>query len=152
MRSVIDARVLLAPALIGLALAGCGGAGAPRGDDAQARRQLSAVSALYGEYLQLHNNVPPKDQAAFHSFLNENGGSRLKLYNADSVDQLLKSPRDGQPFLVVVGKRLAPPDSPGTPWAAHEQTGVDGKRLAVQVRGATEELSPEQFSAQFPSK
>jgi len=113
---------------------------------------LTAVAVLYGEYLQLHNNVPPKDQAAFHNFLNEDGGSRLKLYHADSVDQLLKSPRDGQPFLVVVGKRLAPQDSPGTPWAAYEQTGVDGKRLAAQVRGATEELSPEQFTAQFPSE
>ena len=59
--------------------------------------------------------------------------------------------RDGQ-FVVVYGKRLAPSESPGTPWAAYEQTGVDGKRFAVQVRGANEELSPEQFAAQFPSK
>jgi hypothetical protein len=148
----MDARVLLAPALIGLALAGCGRNAAPSGDDALARRQMSVIAMLYGEYLQAHNNFPPKDEAAFRGFLNENGGSLLKLYNVPDLDKLLTSPRDGQKFVVVYGKRIAPKDSPGTPWAAHEQTGVDGKRLAVQVRGATEELSPEQFSAQFPSK
>jgi hypothetical protein len=154
MRRVIHGGVLLAPALMlaGFALMGCGGGDVPKGDDALARRKLAVIAVLYGDYLQTHNNVPPKDEAAFRSFLTEQNDSRLKEYNVTNLDDLFISPRDGQKFAVVFGKRLAPPDAPGTPWAAYEQTGVDGKRLATQVRGATEELSPDQFSAQFPSK
>jgi hypothetical protein len=157
MRSVRvkDESLLIAPALslvalIGLALIGCRDAAAPAGNDALARRQVSLVAMLYGQYLQSHNNLPPADEAAFRSFLNEYGGSRLKEYNIDNLDKLLTSPRDGQPFGIVYGKRLAPADSPGTPWAAYEKTGVDGKRLAAQARGATVELTPEQFAATFP--
>ena len=121
--------------LIGvLSLVGCGGGSEGGGDDYQTRRQLSLVAEIYGDYLGTHGNAAPKDDAEFRVFLTEYAAKRLKAYNVADVDELLKSPRDGQPFTIVCGKRLAPPDSPNTPWAAYEQTGVDGTRLAAQVR------------------
>jgi hypothetical protein len=134
-----------------MGLVGCGGSSvANGGDEVLARRQLSVIATLYGEYLQANNNVPPKDEEAFRSFLNEDSGSRLKFYNVDNLDELLISARDNQPFVIVSGQRRAAKDSPDAPWAAYERTGVEGKRLAAQVRGAMEELTPEQIVSEFP--
>lgn len=134
-----------------LGLVGCGGSAAANGDDEMlARRQLAVMANLYGEYLQANNNIPPKDEEAFHSFLNEDSGSRLKTYNVNHLDELFISARDKQPFVIVCGQRLASKDMPDAPWAAYERTGVEGKRLAARVRGATEELTPEQFGSEFP--
>lgn len=132
-------------------LAGCGSSSvANDGDEALARRQLAVVANLYSEYLQANNNLPPKDEAAFHNFLNQDFGSRLKVYNVDHLDELLVSARDKQPFVIVYGQLLTPKNSPDTPWAAYERTGIAGKRLATKVRGTTEELTPEQFTSEFP--
>jgi hypothetical protein len=149
-QSLATAVVFVAMGGLGLVV-GCGGSSvANGGDDSLAHRQLAVMANLYGEYLQANNNIPPKDEAAFLSFLNEDSGSRLKIYNVDNLDELLISARDKQPFVIVCGQRRAPKDSPDTPWVAYERTGVEGKRLAAQVRGATEELTPEQIKSEFP--
>jgi len=125
--------------------AGCGGGVSPTGGDAdfQTRRSMSAVASFYGDYLSAHG-APPKDEAAFRAFLQERS-KQIERMNIGGVDGLLKSPRDEQPLVVVYGKRIAPPDSPHMPWAAFEQTGVDGKRMAAQVRGSIEELTTEEI-------
>ena len=61
---------------------------------------------MYGSFMQEHNGAPPKDEAEFKSFLAKYAAKRLKPYNVDSVDELLISPRDEQPFVVVYGKKL----------------------------------------------
>jgi hypothetical protein len=113
-------------------------------DDFQARRSMSALASFYGDYLSA-NGAPPKDEAAFRAFLDERQ-QRIDRMKLGGVDGLLMSPRDGQPLVVVYGKRLAPPDSPNTPWAAFEQTGVDGRRMAAKVRGSVDELSSEEIA------
>ena len=135
-----------------LSLVGCGRGAEVSGTDYQANRQLSLVAEMYGNFMQEHNGAPPKDEAEFKSFLAKYAARRLEPYNVDSVDELLISPRDEQPFVVVYGKKLVSKDSPNTPWAAYEQTGVDGKRLAAQVRGVLEEYTPDEFSAKVPAK
>jgi hypothetical protein len=134
-----------------LSLAGCGGGSEVSGTDYQARRQLSLIAEMYGNYMQ-ERGGPPKDEGEFKAFLTEWAARRLEPYNVESVDELLVSPRDEQPFVVVYGKKLVSKDAPNSPWAAYEQTGVDGKRLAAQVRGVLEEYSPEEFAAQVPAK
>lgn len=131
-------------------LVGCGGFGAGSGNDEQARRQLSLLADIYGDFLNGHGGAAPKDDAEFRAIL-PSYERRVKA-TAGDVDALLTSPRDGQPFVIVVGKSIVPKDSPTTPWAAYESTGVDGKRLAAQVRGAVLELSPEEFAQQFPGR
>lgn len=136
-----------------LAVAGCGGGGPPggKGVDQQTRVAMNKISQFYGEYLGLHRSVPPRDAATFRTFL-ESRPNELKQRRIDDLNQLLKSPRDGQPYTIVCGKRRAPADAPQYPWAAYEQTGVDGKRMAVQVRGGAHELSQEEFAREFSAK
>ena len=146
-----DGRLLrqVAACAVLLAVVGCGGDISPTGGgaDFQTRRQMSALASFYGDYLSAHG-APPADEAAFRTFLQEYS-KRIERMDIGGVDGLLKSPRDEQPLVVVYGKRLVPADSPNTPWAAHEQTGVDGKRMAVQVRGVIEELTADEIAKQF---
>jgi hypothetical protein len=135
-----------------LSLVGCGRGSEVSGTDYQANRQLSLIAEMYGNYMQEHGGAPPKDEAAFKTFLAKYAARRLEPYNVESVDELLVSPRDEQPFVVVYGKKLVSKDAPNAPWAAYEHTGVDGKRLAVQVRGVLEEYPPDEFSAKVPVK
>ena len=141
-------RIGAAALLLGVAaILGCGGVSPTGGgDDFQTRRMLGLVATFYGDFLA-ERGAPPKDDAAFRAFFQERSQQleRMKL----DVDTLLTSPRDGQPFVVVYGKRVAPPGSPNTPWAAYEQTGVDGKRLAAQVRGQIVELTTEEIDKQI---
>jgi len=109
---------------------------------------MSVLSEFYGDYLQSHKGHPPKDSADFHKYL-ESRSEDLNIYNVDSPDQLFTSSRDGKPLVIVCGKRLAPADSPGTPWAAYEQMGVDGKRFAVRVHGGIHELSDDEIAQIF---
>ena len=102
---------------------------------------MNALANLYGMYLDSHQGRPPKDEKEFRAYL-DSMPQALAAYNVTQVDQMLTSPRDGQPFVIIFGKKkIAPADSPGTPWAAYEQTGIDGKRFAVQVRGGVKILS-----------
>jgi hypothetical protein len=125
---------------------GCGGGVSPTGGDAdfQARRRLSTVASFYGDYLGAFG-APPKDQAAFRTFLDEREAG-IKRMGVSGVDELLTSPRDSQPIVVIYGKKVAPPDSPNTPWACYEQTGVDGKQMAAQVRGEVKELAADEIA------
>jgi hypothetical protein len=136
--------------LIGLAATlGCGGVSPTGGgDDFQTRRMLGLVATFYGDFLS-ERGAPPKDEADFRAFLQERS-KRLERMSL-SADELLTSPRDGQPFVIVYGKRVAPPDSPNTPWAAYEKEGVDGKRLAAQVRGQIVELTADEIAKQLQS-
>jgi len=110
----------------------------------QTKVTMNVLSIIYGEYLDFHNANPPKDIGAFRKYL-ESRAEDLKRYNVEKIDQLLISPRDGQPFVIICGKRSAPSDSPDMPWAAYEQNGIEGKRLAVQVRGGVHELIAEEI-------
>ena len=134
-----------AAALLMAAALGCGGGVSPTGggDEFQTRRMLGLVATFYGDFLG-ERGAPPKDEADFRAFLQERS-QRLENMSL-SIDELLTSPRDGQPFVLVYGKRIAPPDSPNTPWAAYEKEGIDGKRLAAQVRGQIVELTSEEIA------
>jgi len=142
-------------AVLAVGLLACGGCGvkeAPvlQGSDRQTRVVMNVLSVFYGEYLDSHQGTPPKHSDDFRKYL-ESRVDDLKTYKVDSPDQLMTSPRDAKPFTIVCGQRLAPSDSPGTPWAAYEQTGVNGKRMAVTVRGGAHELSADEIAQKFPT-
>jgi hypothetical protein len=134
-----------------LLLAGCGGNAG--GNSAEANRQtaiaLKLAGIAYGQYLASHGGAPPQDVAAFRKYVESKLGE-LQANGVTSAEDLLVSPRDGQPLIVVCGKRLTPPDQPDAPWAVYEATGVDGKRMIASARGAVVELSPEEFAQQAP--
>jgi hypothetical protein len=134
-----------------LAAAGCGGVSPTGGDaDFQTRRSMSMLASYYAEYMSAYG-APPKDEAAFRDYLQQNA-ERIDRLEIGGVDGLLKSPRDEQPLVIVYGKAIAPADSPNSPWVAHEQTGVDGKLMAVRVRSEVVELTPEEVAQEFTLK
>lgn len=145
----LSKRLIGIVVLAGAAALGCGGGVSPTGGDAdfQTRRSMSVLASFYAEYISA-NGAPPKDEAVFRTFLTESS-KRIERMELGGVDGLLKSPRDGQPLVVVYGKRIAPAGAPNSPWVAHEQTGVDGKMMAAKVRGEVEELTADEIAKQF---
>lgn len=141
----VDIWLLLAWA----SLVGCGGSVSPTGGDAdfQTRRSMSQLASYYGDYMSAYG-APPKDEAAFRAFLQERS-KQIERMDIGGVDGLLKSPRDGQPLVVIYGKPRIPAKSRSTPWVAYEQVGVDGKRMASKVRGGVDELTAEQIAREF---
>jgi hypothetical protein len=109
-------------------------------NDRQTRLVMNVLSVFYGEYLDSHQGMPPKDIESFRLYL-ESQSQELERYNVNDLDQIMTSPRDGQPLVIICGKRIAPADSPGSPWAAYEQVGVNNKKLMVRVRGGAHEFS-----------
>ncbi|MBA3482551.1 MAG: hypothetical protein H0T51_12120 [Pirellulales bacterium] len=136
-------------AALTVATVGCGGSVSPTGGDVdfQTRRSMSTLASYYGDYMSA-TGAPPKDETAFRAYLTESA-ERIDRMDVGGVDGLLKSPRDGQPLVVVYGRPIAPPAAPNSPWVAHEQTGVDGKMMASKVRGEVEELTPDEVAKEF---
>lgn len=144
--------VLVAVLVTGMfSSAGCSSAKPePNDSDRMTRAVLGIVAEFYADFLQSHHGKPPQDNADFHKYL-ASRAEDLKLYNVESPDQLHSSHRDERPLVIISGRIVAPPDSPDSPWAAHEQKGIDGKRLAVRVRGGIHELSEDEIAEIFES-
>jgi hypothetical protein len=132
----------------GLMVAGCSKATRP--DNPQAKGIMTVLGLEYGDYLASHNDVPPKDLAAFRAFL-ESRPEKMTEYRVDAIDKLFTSPRDGQPITVVSGVAKPVLDAGGYALAAYETVGVDGKRLVSNVRGGVGEMTAEEFSQAYPS-
>ena len=63
--------------------------------------------------------------------------------------RLLRSTRDGEEFVVVWGLDLNTTSQDTT--IAYERTGVDGKRMVVDLAGDVSEVTPEEFAKlKFP--
>lgn len=136
-----------------VALAGCGKDVHPSatGVDRDTRIVLNALAECYSTYMQTHRGRPPQDEAAFRKFL-QTQQTTLELYEIESVDALLKSPRDGEPFQVLYGKTIPVGDSGGDQYVAFEQTGIDEFRMAVRSRGGVDLLNRDDFNAQIGSR
>jgi hypothetical protein len=117
--------------------------------DRQTAIALKLAGIAYGEYLAANRGAPPKDAAALRKHI-ESRLPDLQANRVTSADDLLISPRDGQPFVVITGQRLAPPDDVEAPWVLYEATGAGGKRMVGSARGVVVELSPEEFVRQLP--
>jgi len=143
---------VVALAVAVLAQLGCGGSpAAPTGADRQVRAAMTVLSQQYGAYATEHNGTPPKDEAAFRGYL-QSRLEDLSIYNVKSPDDLLVKGRDGQPLQIVYGAKMSIADRPEYIWAAYEQTGVGGKRLASDSRGGVYELDAAEFNKQLPGK
>lgn len=80
----------------------------------------------------------PRDEGELRRFLGETGA-------AVDPDQLLRSPRDGQPYVIRYGSRLDP-DGRNTV-LAHEKDGVGGRRYVITLSRDVRLLSEQEFSA-----
>jgi hypothetical protein len=113
---------------------------------------LDILATFYKEYLDSHRGIPPKDMESLREYL-QTQAETIELYKQrnliGSLEELLTSARDEQPFVIMFGKLVELSEMPGAVWIAHEQTGVDGKRMASRLQGGVDVLDAEQFAREF---
>jgi hypothetical protein len=102
---------------------------------------------FYGAYLADHRGRPPKDEQTFREYLTSKQEALQKA--SLTVDDMFKSPRNGEPFVWVYGKK-PPVGSSGVSYFGYEKTSVDGTRLVLGSRGSYERLDDSQFRKAFP--
>jgi hypothetical protein len=121
-----------------ISLAGCG-SGPKVLPLSNAELHLAHVAAAYSE-AQDQLGHPPKNAEEIKPYLKEFG----------NPDELLVSPNDGQPYVIIWGvdmSRGGPTDYKGM-WAilAYEQKGSGGKRIVTDTRGRPLTVPEEDFS------
>jgi hypothetical protein len=134
--------------LTGLLLTiGCGGSSTSTKMDADDYTALRSASTMFSQYMGANNGKTPPDEQAFRAFLETKKDVLDKA--GHTVDQLLTSPRNGEPLVFVYGK--TPVNGPmGMTYFAYEKTPVDGKRLVLASRGMFEQMDEAQFRKFFP--
>jgi hypothetical protein len=133
--------------LVGALTVGCGKS-ATESTGAIDAKTTRRMALLYGGYMDVHGNRPPKDEAAFRDYLRSQ-----EKFLADaglSIDQMFVSPRDGQPLHWFYGN-TSPMDAAGTRYFAYEKSPVDGKRLVIGIGGQFREFDEEEFKRVFPN-
>ena len=138
------ARVGLAGCLLGLVVAppGCSSSRKPE-SHGHAGAVLGEVTKAYVGYMRAHGFQPPASEAQFKTVLAELGTTALKRAGVHSVDELLVSPRDSQPFVVEYGKNAKKYLDRGI--VAFEQVGKDGRRLVGYDLGYVADVDQQAF-------
>lgn len=85
---------------------------------------LSHIDRAYHAALQKLNR-PPANLEQLRPFLAEFG----------NPDEILKSPRDGESYVIIYGIDLRKPFPMPPPVWAHEKTGLNGKRWCMTALG-----------------
>lgn len=136
--------------LLVIASVGCGGTQSASQETESSN--LKPLAVFYGRYVAQHRGQPPANEAEFKKFLSSLPPEELQQFAVDSVESLLVSSRDGQPYVVVYGKPTGPPLGPGgMPIIAYEQTGVNGKRFVASSIGGIEEVDAARFQELVPT-
>ena len=118
-------------ALVAFSFGGCD-ASAPEVNP-KTEAQFKVLGILYGKYMGNTRGKPPANAEQFLDFLKGKKPSWEKIVN--SAEQLLVSPRDNEPLKVLYGEDVTKQRQTASPWIAYEQSGVDGMRQVVSVRG-----------------
>lgn len=128
-------RFLACFALVLVALSGCSSPPTKLDDPtANATTQFNQLSGAYMQAYQIKRKPLSAEDLKAH----------LKANGRDT--SLLISPRDNQPIVIVpLTPNLQVPEGE-RPILAYEQTGLDGKRLTVDVRGLVKLVPDEEFA------
>jgi hypothetical protein len=102
---------------------------------------LRLVAVLYSQYLSAHGGEAPADAVDFRAFVESLGPGVLQRAGLSGIDDLLVSPRNGEPFAI----KYEDGD-----WAldgaiAYEQEGSDGTRYMATDLGSVSEITEAQF-------
>ena len=106
---------------------------------------MQTLAISYSRYLAQNGGKMPASEAVFKKYIARRGTKFLAERGIKNVDELFISPRDGQPLVVSYGTRKIVRGFSPDPIVAHEQTGVEGKRLVAFPSGAVIDLDPEMF-------
>jgi hypothetical protein len=131
---------------LALAATGCGApAAAP---NSAAADQLKVLGILYGRFVAQNGGNRPANEGQLSKFLDQQRGS-WEGFGLASAKEFLASPRDGQPLVVLYGAARGAASGPTSPYVARESAGVDGVRLAVDMRGGIESLAEADWRQHF---
>jgi hypothetical protein len=131
-------RFALLLCLAALAVVGCGKPEVkPLDEETMAAvRHFQKIGAAYNRAYQAKRK-PPSSANDLKPYLKDAGGG------AD----LLVSPNDGKPVVIVPGVAMdATPADDEQSIVAYDQTGVNGKRMMVDVRGMVHTVSDQEFA------
>lgn len=112
-----------------LVLSGCGGAVENHPVD-PTRQRLIALGQAYGRVVS-KGKTPAKI-----------ADLEAELKTLGDPEELTKSARDGQPFVILWGTRFTEPEAK---MYMHENEGQGGKRFVLMTDGASYEVSDERF-------
>ena len=107
-----------------------------------AHENLMKIGSAYIQF-NAKNKRPPKSVEEIKPLLKEFG----------SIDRLLRSPRDGEPYVICWGVDLLVPAkwARSTPILAYEKRGAEGTRYVLTTLRSVQQMSDEQFEqASFP--
>ena len=131
-------RFAMLACLAALLLAGCKAPEVKPIDEEtmKAARHLQKIGVAYNRAYQA-NGEAPKSADDLKKFLKEEG---------DAADPLI-SLNDGKPVVIVPGVPKEAPQEPGLQSiVAYEQTGVNGKRMMVDIRGMIHTVTDLEFA------
>jgi hypothetical protein len=136
--------VLSALALAVMAVAGCGGGKHQAIEDPQ-RRHIMQMASIYRAYLTAHDNKPPASTEALKEWALKQPKDKLGIQ--DSVEDALKSPRDGEPYGFI-----PPPKQKRGPQTVqvYEKVGVKGNHITAGEMGALSELTDKELEQMLP--
>ena len=117
-----------------LALAGCSKPPPPQEEPAVVNLRRIVQAFDVAEY-KLRR--APKNEEELKRFIGETGAT-------GDPDQILRSPRDGQPYVVLYGTPLDP-DGRDT-ILAYEKDGVEGKRYVISLSRDVKLLAEDEFA------
>ena len=100
---------------------------------------LKPIATLYGQYIGQHRGRPPASEEAFREFIEKEGSAIMESYGIASVDELLVSERDGQPYVIVYAGQPKPTTQSGSV-VAYEQQGVEGKIFVTDDLGDVRQI------------
>ena len=120
-------------------LVGCGGA-PPAVVPARDFDNLSQIGSAYSDFIA-KKGKPPAGEKDLRPFLQERG----------DPDALLRSPEDGQPYVILWGVdyRALPIKRMPPPIIAYQKDGKDGRRFALTVMGVAPFTDAEFQAADF---
>lgn len=120
---------------VSLAIAGCSGStqGPPQ---AAGRAALARVVEAYGK-TQDHLKRPPRNL------------EELRPHLGGSADELLRSPEDGEPYVILWDVDVRTPSLTGStlPLFIYERKGTNGRRFAADVMLGLPHLTEAEFRA-----
>jgi hypothetical protein len=102
---------------------------------------LRQLAVQYGKYVSQNEGMGPPGPKEFKDFIKQNA-----TVPVEDVENLFISPRDKQPYVVYYNLQLSVPNSKGGPAIAHEQVGVNGKRLVALMTTRVEEADEDRFN------
>lgn len=122
-------------------LLGCSGV-SEDADLAKQRMGLGGLARVYGQYMSQHRGRPPRSEKELRKFIESQGAEYLVGLEVETIDELFTSPRDGEPYVVIYGKRQDV--------VAYEAVGADGKRFYAHNLGGAELVDEAKFQEMVP--